>query len=362
MRDLFSSSFFQDFFWLIQCALIILFTLVLAFIEKKVYYRVLPKVKKSSHLWGSAVLQALHTPLILAIWVFGMLLVAQVAFQAALNKSLWEEVFVSLRTAVMALVLVWFLVRLIREIEQSLSSSHLKFGKIDETTLHAVGQILRIAVFIAASLILLPTLGIPVGGILAFGGIGGVAIGFAAKDLLANFFGGLMIFLDRPFKIGDWIRSPDKEIEGTVEYIGWRLTRIRTFDKRPLFIPNSLFSTISIENPSRMMNRRIKEVIGLRYQDAEKIEGILQEVEKMLKNHPEIDTNKTYFVALTHFGSFALEFTLYAFTKTTDWISFQKIQQDVFLKILHIIHQKGASCASSTMFYLPEEIRIQSRP
>ena len=100
-------------------------------------------------------------------------------------------------------------------------------------------------------------LGYSISGVLAFGGIGGIAVGFAAKDLLANFFGGLMIYLDRPFSVGDWIRSPDKNIEGTVEEIGWRLTRIRTFDKRPLYVPNSTFTQISVENPSRMLNRRI---------------------------------------------------------------------------------------------------------
>ena len=87
---------------------------------------------------------------------------------------------------------------------------------------------------------------------MAFGGIGGIAIGFAAKDLLANFFGALMIFLDRPFSIGDWIRSPDREIEGVVEDIGWRSTKIRTFDKRPLFIPNSAFASLTVENASKM--------------------------------------------------------------------------------------------------------------
>jgi len=78
------------------------------------------------------------------------------------------------------------------------------------------------------------TLGYSISGVLAFGGIGGIAVGFAARDLLANFFGGFMIYMDRPFDVGDWIRSPDQEIEGTVEKIGWRLTTIRTFDKRPL--------------------------------------------------------------------------------------------------------------------------------
>ena len=87
-----------------------------------------------------------------------------------------------------------------------------------------------------------------------------------------------MIYLDRPFSVGDWIRSPDKEIEGTVEDIGWRLTRIRTFDKRPLYIPNSIFASISVENPSRMSNRRIYEKIGIRYDDVSKMNTIVTEV------------------------------------------------------------------------------------
>ena len=105
---------------------------------------------------------------------------------------------------------------------------------------------------------------------LTFGGVGGLIVGLAAKDLLSNFFGGMMIYFDRPFKVGDWIRSPDRQIEGTVERIGWRMTIIRTFDKRPLYVPNSVFSSIVVENPSRMLNRRINETFGLRYQDADK--------------------------------------------------------------------------------------------
>ena len=113
----------------------------------------------------------------------------------------------------------------------------------------ALAKLLRLSIVISAVLVALPTVGIEITALLAFGGVGGLAVGFAAQDLLSNFFGGLMIYLDRPFTIGDWIRSPDREIEGTVESIGWRLTVVRTFDKRPLYIPNSVFTTLTVENP-----------------------------------------------------------------------------------------------------------------
>ncbi|MFP6835411.1 MAG: mechanosensitive ion channel domain-containing protein, partial [Pseudomonadales bacterium] len=167
---------------------------------------------------------------------------------------------------------------------------------MDQTTAAAVGKLLRAAVIITGVLMVLQGLGFSVSGVLAFGGIGGIAIGFAARDMLANFFGALMIFLDRPFSVGDWIRSPDREIEGTVEEIGWRLTRIRTFEQRPLYVPNSVFTSLAVENPSRMLNRRIYETIGIRYDDVSVLGKIIVDVTSMLKAHPAIDLSRTLMV------------------------------------------------------------------
>ena len=204
--------------------------------------------------------------------------------------------------------------------------------------------------------------GFSISGILAFGGVGGVAVGFAAKDLLANFFGALMIFLDRPFSIGDWVRSPDQNIEGTVEDIGWRLTCIRPFDKRPLYVPNSTFTQISVENPSRMTNRRIYETIGVRYDDASKIDPIITQVKTMLREHHDIDSNLTLIVNLNTFAPSSLDFFIYCFTKTTDWVMFHEIKQDVLLKILAIIEQFGAECAFPTStLHVPDPVSLTQK-
>ena len=157
--------------------------------------------------------------------------------------------------------------------------------------------------------------------------------------------------------VGDWIRSPDREIEGTVENIGWRLTRIRTFDKRPLYVPNAVFTSVAVENPSRMTNRRIKETIGIRYDDASKMKDIITDVKAMLKEHEEIDTGKTLIVNLNEFAPSSLDFFIYTFTKTTDWIRFHEIKQDVMLKILDIIEAHGAECAFPTStIHIPDGI------
>jgi MscS family membrane protein len=192
--------------------------------------------------------------------------------------------------------------------------------------------------------------------VLAFGGIGGIAVGFAAKDLLANFFGGLMIYLDRPFKVGDWVRSPDQEIEGTVEKIGWRLTTIRTFDKRPLYVPNQVFTNVSVQNPSRMSHRRIYETVGLRYDDSNQLEQIISNVKSMLMTHAEIDNTQTMIVNFNAFGSSSLDFFIYTFTKTTNWIKYHEVKQDVLLQVMRIVADAKAEIAFPTSTVLVSEV------
>ena len=168
-----------------------------------------------------------------------------------------------------------------------------------------------------------------------------------------------MIYLDRPFSVGDWIRSPDRQIEGTVESIGWRLTVIRTFDKRPLYVPNSVFANIAVENPSRMTNRRIYETIGIRYADVDKMEAITSDVESMLRQHPDIDTSQTLIVNFVDFAPSSLDFFVYTFTKTTVWVEFHKIKQDVLLKIENIISSHGAEIAFPTStVHIPNGIEM----
>ena len=218
----------------------------------------------------------------------------------------------------------------------------------------------RIALWVVAGIMILQSLGVSVSGLLAFGGFGGIAVGFAARDLLANFLGGLSIFLDRPFAVGDWIRSPDREIEGTVEDVGWRVTRIRTFDQRPLYVPNAVFSTVALENPSRMLNRRIYETIGIRYDDAGAMEQVVAEVKEMLLAHEGIDKGKTLMVNFVAFGASSLDFFIYCFTRTTDWATYHGVKQDVLIKILKIIEGHGAEVAFPTQTVLlgPPEAEV----
>jgi len=336
---------------------VVFVTVVVNFVALHLLRGVVKHIEKTKNYWDDALVLAARKPLSVLIWLLGISWAAEIV--AADTQAAIFEAVGPVREVTVVVLLTWFIVGFIQRAEIALTSPDKVDDPLDQTTVTAMGKLIRISVIITAGLVMMQTLGYSISGILAFGGVGGIAVGFAAKDLLANFFGGLMIYLDRPFKVGDWVRSPDRQIEGTVEKIGWRLTCIRTFDKRPLYVPNSTFTNISVENPSRMTNRRIYETIGLRYDDSAQLEKIVGAVKDMLKGHPEIDAGKTLIVNFNGYGPSSLDFFIYTFTKTTDWIHFHDVKQDVLLKILAIIADHGADVAYPTStIHLPDSLHL----
>lgn len=336
-----------------QIFVIIFFTMTVNFFLKRFLNRLAIQLEKTKTLWDDALLGAAYRPLRLFVWVMG-LSVAAILLQrlSGENPSSTEAAFFALVTPIRQVAVIvlsaWFLNGFIWRAEKNVIDPNRLAKPMDDTTASAVAKLLRMSVIITAALVVLQTLGYSVSGVLAFGGIGGMAVGFAAKDMLANFFGGLMIYMDRPFSVGDWVRSPDRSIEGTVEDIGWRLTRIRTFDKRPLYIPNATFTSVAVENPSRMTHRRIYETIGIRYDDVKQLPAIIEDVKQMLIEHDEIASDQTLIVNFNSYAASSLDFFVYTFTKTTNWIKFHEVKQDVLLKIMKIVEKHNAEFAFPT--------------
>ncbi|MGP4844315.1 mechanosensitive ion channel family protein [Marinobacter sp. 1Y8] len=345
--------------WRVALAIfaMVLLTALTAFIVSRIVYALERKFNRTNNLWDDAFLHALRKPAVGFVWLQGVYWAAEIAY-----KYSEAEVFKANDTILklgLIWILVWVLLRFVKQAEGILASPAKMKQPMDYTTVLAVSKLARSAVVITAALIVMQTLGYSISGVLAFGGIGGIAIGFAAKDLLANFFGGLMVYLDRPFKVGDWVRSPDQEIEGTVEHIGWRLTTIRTFDKRPLYVPNAVFTSISVENPSRMTNRRISETIGIRYVDVSDIGSIVHDIREMLENHEEIDAEQTLIVNFLQFNESSLDIMIYTFTKTVQWVKYHAIKQDVLLQISEIIASYEAEVAFPTRtLHLADAVRL----
>ncbi|KGY10206.1 mechanosensitive ion channel family protein [Vibrio sinaloensis] len=307
-----------------------------------VYGRLEILAEKTRFHWDDLTLAALKTPVSTLIWCWPATVSLGFLLQDHMGDKLnWLS---TVKLLLIIAIFVWITIRLINNIEEYV----LDQTNRDETTVQAVAKVSRLFFIVIGGMTVMQAFGLSLSGLLTFGGVGGLIVGLAAKDLLSNFFGGMMIYFDRPFKVGDWIRSPDRQIEGTVERIGWRMTIIRTFDKRPLYVPNSVFSSIVVENPSRMQNRRINETIGVRYDDSTQVETIVEEIKAMLKTHPDIDAKQTLIVNFNGFGPSSLDIMVYTFTKTVNWVRFHKVKQDVLLKILAIVHQNGADIAYPT--------------
>lgn len=342
--------------WLPSVILAVVVTVIAHFVASFILRRLLKVSLTTASYWDNTLVHAALKPLPMAIWIVG------VAFAAAIVRKYTEDDFFSfvpmLRDVGIMLCIAWFFIRLIGEASDNYLSARLAGEEeVDRTTVDALSKLGRLVVVIVSSLVIMQTMGFSIGGLLAAGGIGGIAIGFAAKDLLANFFGGLTIYLDRPFDVGNWIRSPDKDIEGTVEMISWRHTRIRRFNKNPIYVPNSVFTTIVVENPSRMSHRRLNLTVGLRYEDIAAVAPIVDDIKAMLIAHPDIDEEQTLIVNFNAFGPSSLDLMVYTFTRTVVWVEFHAVKQDVLLKIAEIVAKHGAEIAFPT-----QTLHIASNP
>lgn len=332
---------------LLRLLLILGGTMLAHFIASRALKRAEQVAAHTENIWDDAFITAAKKPLPALIWLSGLSFALHLIHRQTGEQLL--DYLSPARNIGFILCVSWFLFKLIREAaNNAISSRPLIGGAEDRTTVDGLSKIARIVVGVIAALMVMQTLGFSISGVLAFGGVGGIAVGFAAKDLLANLFGGLMIHLDRPFNIGDKICSPDRNIEGVVEHIGWRQTTLRAQNMSLLYVPNSLFTTIVVENTSRISHRRIEEVIGLRYQDLSKVVNITSDIEQMLRQHPHIDAQQTLVVALNRMAESSLDITLLSFTRTGLLLEYLQTRQDVLLKVSEIVAKHGADFAYPT--------------
>tara|TARA_Y100000589_G_scaffold290803_1_gene293748 strand:- start:49 stop:1155 length:1107 start_codon:yes stop_codon:yes gene_type:complete len=214
----------------------------------------------------------------------------------------------------------------------------------DEAMLiNVMSRLYTIFVLLLATAVLMVNFGVPSGAIATMLGGAGIGFSFATQQISQNFLSGFMLFFNRPFREGDWINA--NNLEGTVESIGWYYTRIRTFDRRPLYIPNSVFATNPIQNPGEMYNRRILANISLRYEDLNKIDCITKDVRQLLQEHPDIDQSQSILVNFNEWDASSINMMVYCFTKTTIWKDWLDIQQSIFLDIAEIVQRSGADFA-----------------
>ncbi len=202
---------------------------------------------------------------------------------------------------------------------------------------------LQALVVIMAVLIVATEWGYDINGLIAGLGLGGLAAALAAKDALANIFGGIMIIMEKSFAIGDWILTPS--VEGTVEDINFRSTRVRTFAQALVTVPNATLANEPITNWSRMGKRQVTFHLGVTYSTSrQQLARCVEAIREMLENHPGIH-KETIMVNFERFNDSSLDIFLYFFTITTSWKEYLEVREDVNFKIMAILEREGVEVA-----------------
>ncbi len=322
--------------------------LISTFIIIEIIDKFLDKIEKKmenlQETTTTALLLTIKDPLQLLIWATCIYKIITLTVKLN-NKKLF--ILYELKIILITFIVIWLLFRFVSKYTKIIiEQKEKKRENIDYGEIDFIKKLTQIIVLFISLLFGLGRLGVNFQSLIAIGGAGGIAIGFAAKDFLSNVFAALTIYIDKPFNVGDWIASPDREIEGDVEEIGWRQTRILTFSKYPIYVANSVFTNIIIENKGRMKSRRINEIIPIRYIDINKMEKIVKEIKEMLKNNSNINQRLTTIVALDYVSSNAtLNLKLYTFANTIEWIRYTEIKQDVLIKVIKIIQHNGGELA-----------------
>ncbi len=330
----------------VQGAIILFLALVVSFLVYRILARLSLRINAISYPYTSALLKAVKLPLALLVWFMAIswfLNLSRLLIKLPILQSI-----PLIQKIIVIILLGSFLLRSVRIAFDHIKESGFKNIPLSASASEAISKLLQVCIVISTILLLLQSAGISISGLLAFGGLGGLIVGFAAKDTLANLFSGVMLYMDRPFQAGDRISISGKHIEGTVEHIGWRQTRVRNYALEPIYVPNSLFGNTSVVTPSRMLNRRIRHTVGIRYQDFKYLPAILEKIKTFLLDNEEIDQQRAVRVYFVEYSESSLNIQIYCFSIATGRDAFLQAQQKILIEIGRIILDEGADFAFPT--------------
>ncbi|MDR2077811.1 MAG: mechanosensitive ion channel family protein [Rickettsiales bacterium] len=299
------------------------------------------KFTDAEHPSNATIFLTVKNPLIMYVWIVCAYDIVEIA-------SLEEiQILNSLEIVLVSFVLLWLVVSVTDEYTKKIIyRKQCKKEIVDYGGIVFLERLVQFLIFILVALFAMSGLGVSLSGLLTIGGIGGLAVSLAARDMIANIFGSILIYIDKPFAIGDWVNSPDKKIEGIVEDIGWRRTVILSLSKYPIYVPNSLFNSIVVENKGRMRCRQIDEIIPVRMMDISKIDKITSEIREMLLNDSNI--SRKGFI-LVYFESVArpsvLNLRVLAFTSAVDLPRYSETKQSVLMRAINIVKENGGELA-----------------
>lgn len=328
----------DNIWWQLAVALaIVLLSLMIRNIFTRLIFGIVLKVtRKTKTGVDSAVVLAFESPLKFLILVIGFYL----ALAYLPLPGSMDPVLLNLLRSAIIITIAWGFYNMVggnifREIGDRL--------ELEEVITDFITKIMRFIVIALAITIIAQEWNYDVSGFLAGLGLGGLAFALAAKDTVANMFGGIIIILDKPFNVGDWILTPS--VEGTVEEMTFRSTKVRTFAHALVTVPNAVIANEAITNWTRMEKRRVSFHLGVTYSTPrEKIQVCVQRIKDLLENHPEVHPG-TIFVRFDNFSDSSLDIFIYYFTKSIIWGEFMQIKEGINYKIMEILEDEGVSVA-----------------
>ncbi len=228
-------------------------------------------------------------------------------------------------------------------------------SKMDDQLIPLAERAAKIATWILGFVFVVQNMGVDVGSVLAGLGIGGLAFALAAKDTLENLFGGITVFMDRPFQIGDWVIIGGGT-EGVVEEVGFRTTRVRTFYNSQVAVPNGKVANSPIDNMGRRRYRRIKTTLGLTYDTPrDKLQAFVEGIRRVVDEHPDIAHDATREIHFAAFGPSALEVMVYVFLDVPDWSRELAARAEIYTEFMRVAEEVGVKFAfPSTSVYIEQ--------
>jgi MscS family membrane protein len=325
--------------------IILFFTLTLRkVITNFLMYALERYAKKSKTEWDDKLIEVVKQPINVMILAYGLWLAIIVLPLPTDPVNIKSIVYMA--GEIMVLVLIaWLLLRLVAVFDNLLKKKASDPEHwLDISITPMIGTSIRILVIIISAIVIAQNMGYSVSGLLASLGLGGAAVALASKDTLSNLFGSMMIVVDKPFKVGDWIKGTG--FEGVVEEIGLRSTRIRTFGKTVENIPNNLLANVIVDNIDRRKDtslkgvRRIKMTIGVTYSTtATQMQDTIEGIRTILKEDGGVDQSMTTLVYFTDFGGSSLDIFVYYFANSADWAYYLNVRQTVNLKIMRKLEE-----------------------
>ncbi len=309
--------------------------------------------------WGSRQNPFLRALAQLALPAFVLVAVPVAAYLALVQISLTGEVGSTVQlvaTAVMFLAGAWTVWRLAPVIAETIiASPHVLRTSIDANLIRISARLLGIVVAAGFLILGAERLGLPVYGIVAGLGVGGVAIALAAQPTIENLIGGLSLFADKPIRVGDFCHYGTDA--GTVEAIGIRSTRIRGLDRTLTTIPNSVLSKLPVVNFTHRDQLLLKTTLGLRYETKpEQLRHVLAKLRELLLAHPMVTAEPSR-VRFVGFGDFSLNLEVFAYIATKDYDQFLEVQEDLYLRMMDVVAGSGIGFAfpSQTVYFTRDE-------